>query len=213
MDNALPLLAIQIDHLVCIMGRMVPCPLIFQPRQLQQGCLLFHFFNLFMNHLKHALTGNQFHTPILNDSIPVLLQVDHALLVSQSQVGLQRLLAVFQQYCISNSLEINTSKGRVLILGEEMRKSVCFLQKKKLEVVSLFKYLGIYYNKTSNWNKHFENVSIKVKQVFGGVLSFYNKKGRWAVLVSAKHGCLEPLECLLPPPVSDQGESPGGQSR
>lgn len=59
------------------------------------------------------LTGNQFQLPILNDPIPVWLYAG-TLIMSQSQLGLQRLLDSFQQYWTSNTLEINIAKTKVL---------------------------------------------------------------------------------------------------
>ena len=83
-----------------------------------------------------------------------ILYADDQVLFTTTPESLQHLLNDVQNYCDTFSLKININKTKVMIF-EKGRPTTYdfFLYDKKLEVVSSFKYLGIYFFKNGDWHR------------------------------------------------------------
>ena len=63
------------------------------------------------------------------------------------------MLTDIEKYCNTLGLKINTSKTKVMIFEKGRHASYDFyLNNIKLEIVSNFKYLGVYLFKNGNWH-------------------------------------------------------------
>ena len=64
------------------------------------------------------------------------------------------MLTDIENYCNTWGLKINTSKTKIMIFEKGRHTSYDFyLNNVKLEIVSTFKYLGVYFFKNGNWNR------------------------------------------------------------
>jgi hypothetical protein len=85
----------------------------------------------------------------------LILYADDQVLFASSALSLQSMLNNIEQYCNQWGLKINTSKTKVLIFEKSNRHTFYdfYLYNEKLEIVSSFKYLGVYFFKNGNWHR------------------------------------------------------------
>ena len=91
----------------------------------------------------------------INDiKLSILLYADDQVVFAKSPESLQRMLLDIENYCNTWGLKINTSKTKVMIFEKGRHTSYDFyLNNIKLEVVTTFKYLGVYFFKNGNWHR------------------------------------------------------------
>ena len=117
---------------------------------------------LFLNDLEHFLHQ---HTPGMNvdyidDDISVflklfiLLYVDDTVIFGENPEVQKQSLNAFQKYCEIWKFTVNTEKSKVMIFSNgRISKNVHFyLNNKELEIISEFKYLGIYLSRSGAFN-------------------------------------------------------------
>ena len=113
-------------------------------------------FSVFLNDLRHYLCTNGAHGVMCDSDddeninifikLFVLLFADDAVLFSSTKEGLQTTLNVFNNYCITWKLTVNTNKTKVMIFsnGRQANNLKFYLNGAELEIVSEYKYLGIF---------------------------------------------------------------------
>ena len=89
----------------------------------------------------------------------LLLFADDTVLFSNSKEDLQHILNLFEQYCDQGKLTVNISKTKILFFSSGRHaQNLHFLFKgKEVEIVSEYKYLGIYLSRSGsflNCKKH-----------------------------------------------------------
>jgi hypothetical protein len=84
----------------------------------------------------------------------VLLYADDTVIVAESASDLQSALNVYASYCDEWKLQLNASKTKVLVFSWGRQRHYEFFYKTdKLEVVSDYKYLGIYFSRSGSFQK------------------------------------------------------------
>ena len=85
----------------------------------------------------------------------LLAYADDQVLFSTSTTSLQSMLNDIEHYCNAWGLKININKTKVIIFENSKIYSHhnFYLYNEKLEVVSSFKYLGVYFFKNGNWSR------------------------------------------------------------
>ena len=119
-------------------------------------------FTLFLNDLEHFLHQ---HTPGINvdfidDDISVflklsiLLYADGTVIFGENPEEHQQSLNAFQKYCEIWKLTVNTEKTKVMIFsnGRISKNLHFYFNNKELEIVSEFKYLGMYLSQSGAFN-------------------------------------------------------------
>ena len=83
----------------------------------------------------------------------ILLFADDTVLFSHSKDELQGMLNLFENYCDEWKLTVNISKTKVLIFtsGRYAKNYHFFFKDKELELVTEYKYLGIYLSKSGSY--------------------------------------------------------------
>ena len=115
-------------------------------------------FSIFLNDLKLFLLSHNVQgitCDINYDEISVyikllvLLFADDTVLFGSSQSELQHALNQFEKYCEEMQLTVNTAKTKVIIFTNKrnIQKSTFTFQSETLDVVTDYKYLGIYFAK------------------------------------------------------------------
>ena len=84
----------------------------------------------------------------------LLLYADVQVIFAKSPQTLQTMLSELETYCNAWGLKINTAKTKTMIFEKGRHTSYDFnLNNTKLEVVTTFKYLGVYFFKNGNWHR------------------------------------------------------------
>ena len=84
----------------------------------------------------------------------LMLYADDAVVFAKSPIVLQSILYVIDLYCTLWGLKINTAKTKAMIFEKGRHTHYDFyLNNVKLEIVTSFKYLGMYFFKNGNWNR------------------------------------------------------------
>ena len=85
----------------------------------------------------------------------LILFADDQVLFSTSLTTLQSMLNDIETYCNACRLKINVAKSIALIFEKSIRHTHYdfYLYNEKLETVSSFKYLGVYFFKNGNWHR------------------------------------------------------------
>ena len=85
----------------------------------------------------------------------LILFADDQVLFSTSPTTLQTLLNDIETYCNVCGLKINVAKSKVLIFEKSIEPTLYdfYLYNEKLEIVTSFKYLGVYFFKNGNWHR------------------------------------------------------------
>ena len=85
----------------------------------------------------------------------LLAYADDQVLFSTSATSLQSMLNDIEHYCNAWGLKININKTKVILFENSKIYSHhnFYLYNEKLEVVSSFKYLGVYFFKNGNWSR------------------------------------------------------------
>ncbi|MCU7800906.1 MAG: reverse transcriptase family protein [gamma proteobacterium symbiont of Lucinoma myriamae] len=118
-------------------------------------------FNLYVSDLQKFL-GTDNDTPVLETtSVNCLMYADDLVLISRSEVGLQRLVDRLSEYCCQWKMEVNTDKTKVIkFSGNGHRcKTTFFYKGNPIENVLKYKYLGIEFCSSGTWSNAIENLS------------------------------------------------------
>jgi hypothetical protein len=105
------------------------------------------------------VVGN--HAPGLGDmDVSTLLFADDACLLSNTPVGLQRMLSELDKYCEEWSLKVNVKKTKVTVFrrgGKLATNERWYYKNEQLEVVPVFTYLGTQFASSGKWLQHSKN--------------------------------------------------------
>ena len=145
-----------------------------------QGCQLSPLlFSFYINDLVEWLNIEGSHSPGLrNEEVHLLLFADDLVLLSNTPVGLQRLLDRLVEYCRKWSMQVNTEKSKVMVFsngGTTRRGEAWFFEGKKLEVVRKFRYLGLLFGSSGQWTQQIEGAKKLTKMAAGRVKRFLYK--------------------------------------
>ena len=107
-------------------------------------------FSLFLNDIQLHLQDNlQCGINIDQLSIYLLLFADDAVILSDTETGLQNSLERLKEYCLKWNLIINTDKTKIVIFrkGERLHDMYKWqINQQNIEVVSIFNYLGLVFS-------------------------------------------------------------------
>ncbi|MES9993748.1 MAG: reverse transcriptase family protein [Candidatus Thiodiazotropha sp.] len=118
-------------------------------------------FNLFTSDL-HDFLNIDCQSPLLDKTnVNCLMYADDLLLLSESEIGLQRLLDRVNDYCGRWGMEVNIEKTKVIkFSGNGHRcKTVFMYNGSPVENVLKYKYLGIEFSSSGSWTAAISNLS------------------------------------------------------
>jgi hypothetical protein len=133
----------------------------------RQGCNLSPIlFNIYLNDLANTLQQENCSPPkYLDLSINCLMYADDVVLLSTSEVGLRRALAVTHQYCTKWKLNISYDKTKIVVFNT--RKIYKFkLGNHIIESCSSVPYLGLYLQATGRFTKAIETLYMKASRAY-----------------------------------------------
>ena len=102
---------------------------------------------------------------------------DDQVLFATSPLSLQAMLHDIENYCNTWKLKINTNKTKVLIFEKSSIHTTFdfYLYNEKLEVVTSFKYLGIYFFKNGNWHRTQKCISEHASKAMYRLFSIFHQ--------------------------------------
>ena len=135
-------------------------------------------FTLFVNDILTNINANLEGIFTMNElKVFLIAYADDQVLFSMSPTSLQSMLNDIEEYCNTWGLKINVNKTKVLIF-EKSKESTYYdfyLYNKKLEVVSSFKYLGVYFFKTGHWNRTQKHIADHASKALHRLFSILNQ--------------------------------------
>ena len=115
--------------------------------------LLFLFF---VNDIRENINANLDGVITVNEiKLFLIMFADDTALFATNPKSLQLMLNDLETYCDRYSLKINANKTKAMIFEIGNRGSTYdfFLNNIKIEIVTSFKYLGVYFFKNNNWKR------------------------------------------------------------
>lgn len=145
-------------------------------RGVRQGCNISPMlFNLFMNDLPSELDESCKPVKLNDISIGSLLYADDLVFISETESGLQNCFNKLSEYCSKWNLEVNTTKTKIMIFNKSGKllnhKFIFHYKNEELDIVRNYKYLGIEFKPSGNFDLAKENLYKKALKTF-----FYIRK-------------------------------------
>jgi sorting nexin-29 len=134
----------------------------------KQGCVMStELFKVFVNDLIGRLKAADAGAGVQAEgdawSVSCLMFADDLVMMSETQQGLQTLADVLAAWCEENELEVNVGKTKVMVVGKASKAQVK-LNGERVEVVSVYKYLGLMLSRDLKWTEHVSYVVDKTKR-------------------------------------------------
>ena len=127
------------------------------PRGVKQGCILSPLlFSLFLNDIAKEMAAISNCITVHDYDFRLLLYADDMILVSDTPYHLQRMLNQLEQYCNTWNLNVNINKSKITIFrkGGYLKRNEHWTYKETpIEIVSSYKYLGIYVTSRCIWTE------------------------------------------------------------
>ena len=107
----------------------------------------------------------------------IILFADDQVLFSTSPTTLQTMLNDIETYCNVCGLKINVAKSKVLIFEKSIEPTLYdfYLYNEKLEIVTSFKYLGVYFFKNGNWHRTQKCIAEHASKAMHRLFSIFHK--------------------------------------
>ncbi len=117
-------------------------------------------FNLYINDIPDIFDNACDPVKLSNTTLNCLMYADDLVILSNSKDGLQNSLNNLQNYCNDWRLRINVNKTKVMVFNKLGRKTTesFSLDGNPLEVVTKYKYLGIYFSSNGSFTYAKDNL-------------------------------------------------------
>ena len=106
----------------------------------------------------------------------LLMFADDSILFSQNPQALQSMLNDIQLYCETWGLRLNVNKTKIMIF-ENGRHTThnFFIYNQPIEIVSSFKYLGVYFHKNGNWYRTQKRIAQHASYSLHNLFTIFNQ--------------------------------------
>ena len=148
---------------------------------LKQGCVLSTtLFNIYINDLSELLDQCQRGFLIDNKIISHLFYADDLVLMAESEEDLQVPLDILATWCISNKMNINTDKTKIMHFRTPsiVRTDYIFTcGESQIEIVDKYRYLGILLNDTLDYDITAKYITQSATRALGLLISKFRAAG------------------------------------
>lgn len=145
---------------------------------LKEGsCLSPILFLMYISDLPNYLSNAQeIDSPLIGGfETPCLQFADDVILLSESQSGMSKLIAKFEEYCMVNGLTINPSKTEVLSFPKFSSRFLFLVSGHVKSVSKCATYLGVVFASGMNSKLNLESRLSKAKVAFASLVSANNR--------------------------------------
>ena len=118
-------------------------------------------FNIFIDDIVSYFHSSEKHNVNLNGTdVKCLMYADDLIILASSHTQLQQYLNNLNTYCMDWGLSINTKKTKIMIFQKRNRDDHCTFHfgNKPLEIVQLYKYLGITFQQNGRFKHAMEDL-------------------------------------------------------
>ena len=122
------------------------------------------FFSFFVNDLENNLNEDSVGINLYDIFLKLLMYADDMVIFSKTIKGLQEGLNSLDLYCKTWDISVNTRKTKVVVFtkgGRINRSYIWRFRNVTLEVVSVFKYLGLHFSSTGSFAAKFVSHRLK----------------------------------------------------
>ena len=167
-------------------------------------------FSIFINDLYLQLDQLKSSLFINDRHIPMLLYADDIVVLAETPLKLQYMLDETFIWCSKWLLNVNEKKSQIMHIRKPRVKRSNFefkIGNKKLEYITVYKYLGVYFTENLLFSVHKEKVSAAGKRALGSIISKYmnNKDMTFPVYTKLFTSCVTPIldycsevwECII----------------
>ena len=155
-------------------------------------------FSIFINDLYLQLDQLKSGLFINDRHIPMLLYADDIVVLAETPLKLQYMLDETFIWCSKWLLNVNEKKSQIMHIRKPRVKRSNFefkIGNKKLEYITVYKYLGVYFTENLLFSVHKEKVSAAGKRALGSIISKYknNKDMTFPVYTKLFTSCVTPI--------------------
>jgi exonuclease III len=123
-------------------------------------------FSIFFNGLIDLLREKGYGVKVVRRQICGLWYADDIVLLAESADELREMMVVVDEYCFKWRCSANAKKSGVMIVGEAPKNAPVFtLNGEIVPIVETYKYLGVVFNSSWNWNDHVDYVLTRTETV------------------------------------------------
>lgn len=148
----------------------------------RQGCPLSPIlFNIFINDIDVEWNKrNEGGTVIGRKKVYNLKFADDIAMLADDSEGLQNMLNTLGKYLDKNNLVANSKKSKILVFkngGRRKKGESWTIKGNELERVDRYKYLGVWFNETNTFEKHFIEIEKSIRKTINATWGL-NKRAR-----------------------------------
>ena len=152
----------------------------------RQGCVSSPIiFSLFINDLVDYIRSESDSGIFITNDIEdlfALMFADDVSCFSDTVVRLQRLINLIEKFCNAVGMKLNLDKTKIMVFrngGIVKHIEKWFFQGTEIEIVSLYKYLGLYFTPKLIWTKTKEILSMQAKKAATSIFRYQKYFGRF----------------------------------
>lgn len=103
--------------------------------------------------------------------------VDDVSCLANTVIRLQRLTDLIQKFCKSVGMKLHLNKTKIMVFrngGKVKQTERWFYQGIEIEIVSMYRYIGIYFTPKLIWTKTKEVLAMQAQKVASNIFDFKN---------------------------------------
>ena len=150
----------------------------------RQGCLSSPIiFSLFINDLIAYLRSESDRGVFISNEIEDVMAfmfADDISCFSDTVIRLQRLINLVEKFCKSVGMTLNLAKTKIIVFrngGITKHIEKWYYQRTEIEIVSIYKYLGIYFTPRLIWTKTKELLAMQAQKAVSSIFRFQKQFG------------------------------------
>ena len=114
------------------------------------------------------------------EDVIALMFADDVACFSDTIIRLQRLINLIKRFCTSVGMKLNLNKTKIMVFrngGILKQTEKWFYQGTEIEIVSIYKYLGVYFTPKLIWTKTKEVLAMQTQKAASSVSRFQKQFG------------------------------------
>ena len=114
------------------------------------------------------------------EDLLALMFADDVSCFSDTVIRLQRLINLIEKFCNAVGMKLNLDKTKIMVFrngGIVKQNERWFFQGTEIEIVSIHKYLGIYFTPKLIWTKTKELLAMQAKKAASSIFRFQKQFG------------------------------------